>query len=269
LRRADHTAELGEDRLLGQLHTDGLRDPEVDDLHDWFAVVRRDHDIGRLEIAVDDALLVGVLHRRAHVGEECEPRLRIEIFVSTVFGERNALHQLHHEVGPPAFGGSGIMDLRDVGVIHHGEGLPLGLEARADLLGVHPGLDDLQGDPAFYRFGLLSHVDRAEAPFANLLEQLVTPDPIAFLFARDLLRGLNGESRHEVLRREVGGEERFDLLSLWFIVSTDFLQISSAFLRIDDFDGFLKNDVRGGFLFHGWSMVVQEAIRKRVSLAYA
>ena len=45
------------------------------------------------------------------------------------------------------------------------------------LAGVHPGLDDLQRDLAADRLVLLGHVDDAHAALADLLEQLVRPDP--------------------------------------------------------------------------------------------
>jgi hypothetical protein len=44
-----------------------------------------------------------------------------------------------------AFRRPGIEHLGDVGMIHHGQGLPIGLEAGDDRLGVHPQLDDLEG----------------------------------------------------------------------------------------------------------------------------
>ncbi len=77
----------------------------------------------------------------------------------------------------------GVEDLGDVGMIHHRQRLPLGLEAGDHLPRVHPRLDDLQRHPALDRLGLLGHVDDAHAPFANLLEQLVRADRIARLFS--------------------------------------------------------------------------------------
>ena len=40
------------------------------------AVVQRDQDVGRLEVAVDDPLLVGVLHRLADRDEQLQPLAR-------------------------------------------------------------------------------------------------------------------------------------------------------------------------------------------------
>ena len=78
-RRADHLAEAGEERLLGQLLTDGLGDAEVDDLGHRHAVVQRDQDVGRLEVAVDDPLLMGVLDGLADRDEQLQPLARREI----------------------------------------------------------------------------------------------------------------------------------------------------------------------------------------------
>ena len=88
----------------------------------------------------------------------------------------DALDQLHDEVGPAGVGGAGVEHPGDVGVVHHRQGLPLGLEAGDHLGGVHPRLDDLDGDLAADGLGLLGHVDDAHAPLADRLEQLVGPD---------------------------------------------------------------------------------------------
>ncbi len=53
--------ELREDRLVGQLLLRGLGDAEVDHLRHRHAVVQRDQDVRRLDVAVDDPLLVRVL----------------------------------------------------------------------------------------------------------------------------------------------------------------------------------------------------------------
>ena len=61
------------------------------------------------------------------------------------------------------------------------QGLPLGLEAGDDLAAVHAWLDDLERDLALHRLRLLGHEDRAHAPFADLLEELVRADDRAGL----------------------------------------------------------------------------------------
>ena len=86
--------------------------------------------------------------------------------------------QLHDEVGAAPVGGAGVEDLGDRGMVHQGEGLPFGPEPGEDLAAVHAGLDELQGDRALDRLGLLGHVDRAHAPLADRLQQLVRADGV-------------------------------------------------------------------------------------------
>ena len=64
-------------------------------------------------------------------------------------------------------------------MVHQGQRLALGLEAAEDLGRVHAGLDDLEGDAALDRLGLLGHPDGAHAALAQLLQQLVRADTAA------------------------------------------------------------------------------------------
>ena len=58
-------------------------------------------------------------------------------------------------------------------MIHHRQGLPLGLEPSENLFGVHAGLDELDGDFAFDGTLLLCHPDRAHAALADVFEEFV------------------------------------------------------------------------------------------------
>ena len=69
---------------------------------------------------------------------------------------------------------AGVEQLGDVGMVHQRDGLPLGLEAGEDRPGLAPlDADQLDRDPALDGLGLVGHPDRAHAPLADLLEQLV------------------------------------------------------------------------------------------------
>ena len=65
--------KLREDRLVRQLLLRGLGDAEVDHLRHRHAVVQRHEDVRRLDVAVDDALLVRVLDGLADLDEQIEP----------------------------------------------------------------------------------------------------------------------------------------------------------------------------------------------------
>src|SRR5262249_40030222 len=75
--------EAGVQRLLGQLRAGRLDHAEVDDLGHRLAVVQRDQDVGGLDVAVNDALLVGVLDGLEHRHEQLQalPR-RQAVFVA-------------------------------------------------------------------------------------------------------------------------------------------------------------------------------------------
>ena len=66
----------GEQGLLGQLLLGRFGHAEVDDLGDRLAVVERHQDVGGLNVAVDNALLVGVLDRMANRHEQFQPLAR-------------------------------------------------------------------------------------------------------------------------------------------------------------------------------------------------
>ena len=99
--------------------------------------------------------------------------------------KRMAQHFRHfHTAGPARSGGPRVQHPGDVGVIHQGQRLPLGLEPGDDLPGIHPRLDDLQGNPAADRLALFGDINNPHAAFADLLPKLVGADRGAGLLNR-------------------------------------------------------------------------------------
>ena len=72
-RRAHELREAGEQRLLRQLLPQCLGHAEVDHLHHRRRVVHRHQHVGRLDVAVDDPLLVRVLDGVADLDEQLQP----------------------------------------------------------------------------------------------------------------------------------------------------------------------------------------------------
>ena len=130
-----------------------------------------------------------------------------------VLGDRHALDQLHDEVGPAALRRPGVEDLGDVRVVHHGQGLALGLEAGDHPPAVHPRLDDLQGHLAAHGVRLLGQPDDAHAPLADLPHQHVRADGRARpLGARQVEGGGRPLGQVEqVAAACIGAQERLDL----------------------------------------------------------
>ena len=90
-----------------------------------------------------------------------------------VIGDRLALNELHHEERLAGLGGAAVEHAGDVGVVHQGECLPLGVEASEDRARVHADLDQLERDLAFDWCGLACPINGAHAPLAEDFEQRV------------------------------------------------------------------------------------------------
>ena len=129
-RRADELS-FDRDRVLGQRPVDRLGDAEVDDLGARPSV-DLDHDhVGGLEVAVDDALLVRVVHRVAHLAEQLQGLGQTELVAATVVGDRLARQVLHGEPRLAGLRRAGVEHAGDGGVLHARQGLALGVEACA------------------------------------------------------------------------------------------------------------------------------------------
>jgi hypothetical protein len=88
-RRPHRLAELGYQGLLGEPLAGGLGDAEVDDLGDRMAVGLGDQDVGRLEVAVNHPLLVGVLDGATDRDEQGDAVTGGELGRVAVLGDGN------------------------------------------------------------------------------------------------------------------------------------------------------------------------------------
>jgi hypothetical protein len=144
-------ANLSEERAVRELRARGLGHAKVDHLGHRPAVVQRDQDIGGFQIAMDDALLMRVLHRLADRHEQLQTLLRRQVFLVAVLGNGQALDQLHDEIGSCRVRRASVQHLGDVGVVHHRQRLAFLLEAGNHLVRVHSRLDDLNRNLALHR----------------------------------------------------------------------------------------------------------------------
>ena len=106
---------------------------------------------------MDDPLLMGMLDGLANPSEQFQSLPRAEAILVAVVGQGDAADELHHEIGPARIGLACVEHVGDIGMVHQGQGLSLGLQSGDHLPGVHARLDDLQGHFAAHRlvlFGL-------------------------------------------------------------------------------------------------------------------
>ncbi len=175
LRR--HQLHAGHRRRVGvarHLRVQELRNPEVEELR---RSVHRHEHVGRLEVAVDDQVLVRVLDGGADLPEDREPRRRVEAARFAVVHELAAVHVLHGEVRKAVARRAAVEQPRDVRMRQAGEDLPLVAEPRRDGVGVHPSLEDLDRDPLLVGgVGAYREIDRTHPAVADLADQAVWPD---------------------------------------------------------------------------------------------
>ena len=155
LRRADDRAQAGVDRVVGKRLPRRLGHAEVDHLRHRLVVVQRNQHVARLDVPVDDPLLVGVLNRQAHGHEQFQASSWAELALVAILRNRHAFDQLHHKERSAVRGQAAVEHLGNVRVVHHGRCLPLRLESRQDLLRVHPPLDELDRHPPLHGFRLV------------------------------------------------------------------------------------------------------------------
>ena len=159
--RADEAAVRRQQRDIEQSRAERLRDSEVDHRRRGTAVAIAHEDVRRLEIAVQDALLVRGLDRVADGREQIDARRQVERAFVAIARDRLPGHEVHAEERPFVGRHPGVEDARHVGVFEQRQCLPFDGEAGQDLARVHARADDLDRDLALHGFVLLREVDRA------------------------------------------------------------------------------------------------------------
>jgi hypothetical protein len=169
LRRAEHGA-LGGER--GLLHQAG--EAEVEDLDEVLAAAAIEEvDVVGLEVAVDDAEVVGAGERGADLLEDVGDARDGDRPAGDDLVERDAVEELHHQVGHPVVGLAVVVDVDDVRVVDAVRRARLAEEPRPQVVGVLPRKEDLdRHDPVDQE--VPGPVDDAHAARAELLFE---PEP--------------------------------------------------------------------------------------------
>ena len=164
---ANDAAVLGEEGLLGELLVGRFRHAEVDDLRYRSIVVQRDQYVRRFEVSMDDPLLVCVLYSVADRHRKLKPLAGRQTVLVTELRNRNPFYKLHYEIRPTSLSRAGVKDASNIGMIHQGQGLPLGLETSDHFLGIHTRFDDLDRNDSFDWLLLSRPPNRPHTAFAN------------------------------------------------------------------------------------------------------
>jgi hypothetical protein len=170
---SSYRADGGHCRLVERRRHRGLaghplRQAEVEHLD---RAVRGQLDVGRLEIAVDDAAFVGGVERRGELARDLQRLRHGQRAAHEAVRQRRPLHELHDERRRLAV--VHVVDGGDVGMIERGEHPGLALEA-----GAPPGIQgmdvgqQLDGDVAAEP-GVACPVDLSHAPRPDGRDDLI------------------------------------------------------------------------------------------------
>ena len=171
------------ERLVGR-----LGDPEVNHLRHRLPIEQGDEDVRGLQIPVDDPFLVSVLHSLADRHEQLQSLPRGQLVLVTKLREWHPRHVLHCKERPAVLRHPRFKDLGHIGMRKHRQCLPLGVEPRHNLPGVHPQLDDLQRHNAANWLPLLGLINNPHPTFADLFEDAEGADLLRFLVGGTTLR---------------------------------------------------------------------------------
>ena len=152
LKRPDHLPHVRLHRGQREVRVGGAGHAEVDDLR---LAVGAHENVPGLEIAMDDAELVAVIHGIADPGEQCQPLPNVQVLVIGILDQRagvgDVLHrEIRHRVARDrrVLVHPRLVDLGDVGVPQAGQSLDLVLEAPQRRLRRHPHPHHLQSHGA-------------------------------------------------------------------------------------------------------------------------
>ena len=190
--RADHLACFREQRGFDELLAERLGEAEVDDLDARRRGVAADEHVGRLEVAVHDALVVRVLHCVADLSHQRKARFEAQCMRFAERRQRPAFDELHDEVRLSALARAAVVDLGDAVVLHARERLTLLLEARDDRLAVHAELDELERRLDAHGRRALDAIDGAHAALAKHAEHAPRPDRFWVVASRQRAQRVHG-----------------------------------------------------------------------------
>jgi hypothetical protein len=143
----------------------------------------RHQDVARFQIAMNDQILVRVVHGRAYIHEEPQPRRDVEPVSVAVLRDGQAIHVLHDDVRVPILGDAAVQQPRDVRMHEGRQNLPLGDEALVQRIGHVARANQLDRDLMLeLPIGALGEVDDTGAATTDLANEVIRADAAGQLF---------------------------------------------------------------------------------------
>ena len=142
--RHDAHVRLGHrDRVRGLAHIEKLRDTEVEQLR---CAVSGYQDVARLEVAMNDQIAVGSLHRRAHHAKQLQACTDTQPVPVAIHIDGLALDVFEHQVRNAFRSVSPVKEPGNIGMIERREDLSFRAQPGLYLPRQHAAADELDGD---------------------------------------------------------------------------------------------------------------------------
>ncbi len=168
---------MGHGDGVGQIgDAEQLRNSEVEELQ---GAIAGDQDVGGLQVAVDDEVLVSGVHCRADTAKQGEPLADGKPVPFAVLVDRHAVDVLHDKVWNAIVRRPAVQQPGDVAVVQPRQDLALGLQPIVVRPGDEAGPDELDGDLLLIVVAALGEVDVAHAAAAQTPQQPPGPQNLA------------------------------------------------------------------------------------------
>ena len=179
LRRVGAEAVLRE--ACGGVRGRGLEELGGAEIEQARCAVMGDEDVVRLEVAVDDEVLVGVLDGIADLQKELQAGVKGEFVLAAILRDGDAFDVLEGEVEFAALGDATAEQTRYEGMREEGEDLAFLTEALAEEFARDGDVDELDGNLLVeLAVAAVCEVDGAHAAAADEVIELVRPDLSGF-----------------------------------------------------------------------------------------
>ena len=196
---------------LSAFGVEQFRDAKVEQLR--FAL-RRHADVRRLDVAMNDQMLVRVGDGRANFAKKVESLLHREPACLAIVVESVAFHIFHGEKWNSIRGHAAAVKLRDVRMIQAGEETLFVFEVAKDVVCVHAATNELERGFAI-QFSIVREINFAHSAAADERQNFVIADYLTGVVRATLAHErfgceMQGRLLDESVRRFLMFEERFD-----------------------------------------------------------
>ena len=182
-------------------------------------------DVGRLEIGVDDEILMGMLHSLADRDHHLHDLARRQIAYVDVVVDGDAAHQFHDQVGRTALVDASIVELCNVAVAERCKRAAFAVEQGAGGLGEKRGANALDGDGVFKQ-AIVAGADEdvSHATLPDALDDAIATDAAGHGF----VARLQAAGGHGAFGHGVRFQETTHLFKQWEIAGAGSREIGIA-----------------------------------------